>query len=163
MSKLQAALGAAAFGTTVARESAFEILDTFASLGGRAIDTANNYAYWVPGSIGGDSETVLGDWLEQRERSAFTVITQVGSLPADTASDVRVPEGLAPDVVHRSAAACRARLKCDGARFVSGRWAPGSGASVCNLRSRSSMEILAFSYSRRRHSAFHLRKGGRGI
>lgn len=112
MSALRAALGAAAFGTTVLHDTAFEILDAFVSLGGRTIDTANNYAYWHPGSVGGDSEAVLGDWLEQRQRSEFTVITKVGSMPLDR-DGVRVLEGLSPDAVNAAVAKSLVQLKTD--------------------------------------------------
>lgn len=113
MSGVPLVLGSGDFGTAVPREIAWQILDTYASLGGRIVDTANNYAYWHPGAKGGESESVIGDWLEQRDRSAFTVMTKIGSQPVAAEDGSPRMEGLSPAAVHRAVDKSLARLKTD--------------------------------------------------
>lgn len=103
-------LGTAVFGTSIPQELADKILDTYAALGGRVIDTADSYAFWNKGR-GGDSERVIGNWLERRDRSAFTIMTKIGSQPVDLDKDRDTLEGLSPPAVHRAVSASLARLK----------------------------------------------------
>jgi aryl-alcohol dehydrogenase-like predicted oxidoreductase len=58
-------LGTAEMGSAIPLRDSVAVLDAYASLGGRVLDTANNYAFWHPGATGGESETVLGNWLDQ--------------------------------------------------------------------------------------------------
>lgn len=51
-------------GWTLTADKAGDLLDEFLRLGGRAIDTADNYTEWVEGGVAGRSETVLGEWLK---------------------------------------------------------------------------------------------------
>ncbi|MBK6801268.1 MAG: aldo/keto reductase [Novosphingobium sp.] len=51
---------------TADRDASFAVLDTFYELGGRMIDTAEGYSAWVPGHKGGESETMIGLWLDAR-------------------------------------------------------------------------------------------------
>jgi aryl-alcohol dehydrogenase-like predicted oxidoreductase len=50
------ALGAMRFGTTTGDAASYAIPDRFVEAGGSSIDTSNNYAYWVNGTQGGESE-----------------------------------------------------------------------------------------------------------
>ena len=59
-------LGAMYFGTRNDRASSFALLDQYVSAGGTFIDTANIYAHWVEGFQGGESETLLGEWMRER-------------------------------------------------------------------------------------------------
>lgn len=59
-------LGGNVFGWTVDEPTAFTIFDAFVAGGGRAIDTADLYPAWAAGCHGGESETILGNWLAQR-------------------------------------------------------------------------------------------------
>ncbi|WAX77422.1 aldo/keto reductase [Streptomyces sp. KMM 9044] len=59
-------LGTLGFGTSVDEETSFRILDRFTELGGTVLDTVDNYAFWVDGAIGDESELVLGAWPESR-------------------------------------------------------------------------------------------------
>lgn len=71
--------GGNVFGWTLDEQASFRILDQLIDLGFDAIDTANNYAHWVPGNIGGESETIIGNWLAQRGgRDKVIVMTKVG-------------------------------------------------------------------------------------
>ena len=74
-------LGGNVFGWTADRDESFGVLDAFVDGGGRAIDTADVYAAWQPGSMGGDSETIIGEWLASRNRRDDVLIaTKVGAL-----------------------------------------------------------------------------------
>ncbi|WP_139920201.1 aldo/keto reductase [Hymenobacter sp. DG01] len=72
-------LGGNVFGWTADEATSFRILDAFVAGGGNAIDTADGYSVWVPGHVGGESETIIGKWLQQRGRRDDVVIaTKVG-------------------------------------------------------------------------------------
>jgi aryl-alcohol dehydrogenase-like predicted oxidoreductase len=72
-------LGGNVFGWTADAATSFAVLDAFAAGGGRMIDTADVYSTWVPGNKGGESETIIGDWLARRGRTDDVVIaTKVG-------------------------------------------------------------------------------------
>jgi aryl-alcohol dehydrogenase-like predicted oxidoreductase len=72
-------LGGNVFGFTVKGEEAFAILDRFIEAGGTMIDTADVYSSWVPGHVGGESETLIGEWLERRgHRDGVLIATKVG-------------------------------------------------------------------------------------
>lgn len=58
--------GGNVFGWTLDRDRSFEVLDAFYEAGGRMIDTAEGYSAWIPGNKGGESETIIGEWLESR-------------------------------------------------------------------------------------------------
>ncbi|MGD1038318.1 MAG: aldo/keto reductase [Roseiarcus sp.] len=72
--------GGNVFGWTADAKTSFALLDRFAAAGLNAIDTADVYSAWAPGNKGGESETIIGDWMKARgNRHAMTVITKVGS------------------------------------------------------------------------------------
>ncbi len=72
--------GGNVFGWTADAKTAFDLLDRFRAAEFDAIDTADVYSSWAPGNVGGESETIIGDWLRARgARSAMTIITKVGS------------------------------------------------------------------------------------
>ena len=72
-------LGTMYFGSKVDRETSFRILDQYVDAGGNFIDTSNNYAHFVPGCTGDESETLLGQWLKERgRRDALVIATKVG-------------------------------------------------------------------------------------
>ncbi|MEO8485084.1 MAG: aldo/keto reductase [Betaproteobacteria bacterium] len=74
------ALGGNVFGWTADERTSFGVLDAFVAGGFSLIDTANSYSRWVPGHQGGESETVIGNWIARRGRHDDVVIaTKVGS------------------------------------------------------------------------------------
>src|SRR3712207_4190455 len=74
-------LGGNVFGWTACGEEAFRILDRFVEAGGTMIDTADVYSAWVPGHRGGESETLIGEWLRRRgSRDGVQIATKVGML-----------------------------------------------------------------------------------
>jgi hypothetical protein len=74
-------LGGNVFGWTANGSDAFRILDRFVDEGGTMIDTADVYSAWVPGHEGGESETLIGEWLRRRgSREGVQIATKVGML-----------------------------------------------------------------------------------
>ncbi len=72
-------LGGNVFGFTADEDASFAVLDRFYEAGGRMIDTAQGYSIWVPGHVGGESETVLGKWLTARGvRADMRIATKTG-------------------------------------------------------------------------------------
>jgi aryl-alcohol dehydrogenase-like predicted oxidoreductase len=102
----QIALGAMLMGTVTDEATSFAILDRYAEAGGNFIDTANNYAFWVNGTQGGESEQLLGRWLRSRGNSnELTIATKVGGRPPQPATALSEHlEGLSAQVVKESLA-----------------------------------------------------------
>lgn len=72
--------GGNVFGWTADRKTSFDLLDRFVDAGLNAVDTADVYSRWVPGHEGGESETIIGEWMKSRgARDKVTIITKVGS------------------------------------------------------------------------------------
>ena len=72
-------LGGNVFGWTADEKTSFDILDAFVDGGFNAVDTANVYSRWVPGHEGGESETVIGNWLARSgKRNDLFLITKTG-------------------------------------------------------------------------------------
>jgi aryl-alcohol dehydrogenase-like predicted oxidoreductase len=72
-------LGGNVFGWNADAATSFAILDAFVDAGFNAIDTANSYSRWVPGHKGGESETIIGDWMKARgKRDKVVIATKVG-------------------------------------------------------------------------------------
>lgn len=73
------AFGANVFGWSVDAKRAFALLDAFVAGGGNLIDTADVYPAWVPGNHGGESETIIGQWLAQGgKRERVLLASKVG-------------------------------------------------------------------------------------
>jgi aryl-alcohol dehydrogenase-like predicted oxidoreductase len=74
------AFGGNVFGWTADEATSFRLLDAFVGAGFNLIDTADSYSRWVTGHQGGESETIIGRWIERRGRHDDVVIaTKVGS------------------------------------------------------------------------------------
>lgn len=74
------ALGTNVFGWTIDKQQSFKILDEFTGLGFNLIDTADMYSRWKPGNEGGESETIIGEWLKKSgKRSQVVLATKVGA------------------------------------------------------------------------------------
>ncbi|HCX84252.1 MAG TPA: alcohol dehydrogenase [Micrococcales bacterium] len=99
-------LGGNVFGWTADADASHAVLDAFVAGGGRAVDTADAYSAWVDGHVGGESETVLGDWLAAHgARSDVVVATKVAKLASRP--------GLARDNVSAALEESLARLRTD--------------------------------------------------
>jgi aryl-alcohol dehydrogenase (NADP+) len=99
-------LGANVFGWTADERASFDVLDAYTEAGGNFIDTADAYSAWVPGNSGGESETILGNWLAARgNRPSVVLATKVGWAPGF--------EGLSAANIHAAADASLKRLQTD--------------------------------------------------
>lgn len=73
-------LGGNVFGWTTDEKTSFALLDRFVEAGLNTIDTADAYSRWAPGNNGGESETIIGNWMKSRgNRDRVIVVTKVGS------------------------------------------------------------------------------------
>ena len=102
---LPLSLGGNVFGWTADRDTSFAVLDAFVDGGGDFIDTADSYSAWVPGNEGGESETIIGEWLASRKPAGLVVATKVSQHPEF--------RGLAASNVRRAAEASLRRLGVD--------------------------------------------------
>ncbi|MGY1580597.1 aldo/keto reductase [Streptomyces sp. MN13] len=75
-------LGGNVFGWTADRDQSFAVLDAYAAAGGNFVDTADVYSAWIEGNSGGESETIIGEWLRARgNRAEVVVATKVSQHP----------------------------------------------------------------------------------
>jgi len=71
--------GGNVFGWTIDEQQSFEILDKYVDSGLDFIDTADVYSKWAPGNKGGESETIIGNWLQKSgKRDKVIIATKVG-------------------------------------------------------------------------------------
>jgi aryl-alcohol dehydrogenase-like predicted oxidoreductase len=105
-------LGTHLFGTATDEATSFAILDRYVQAGGTFIDTSGNYAFWVNGTQGGESEELLGRWRRSRGVGEEIVIaTKVGARPlAPGTSFTDNAEGLPARAIRESAERSRDRL-----------------------------------------------------
>ena len=100
------ALGGNVFGWNVDATTSFAILDAFVDSGLNLIDTADVYSSWAPGNEGGESETIIGDWLAKSGRRDEVVI-------ATKVAKWDVHRGLAPATIQAAAEDSLRRLRID--------------------------------------------------
>ena len=75
-------MGTVPFGSGLAEDASFALMDCFASLGGNFLDTARVYADWLPGAVPQASEKCIGRWLKSRGmQEQFIVATKGGHPP----------------------------------------------------------------------------------
>lgn len=89
-------LGTNSFGWTASRDESFRMLDAYVDAGGNFVDTADVYSAWVDGHAGGESEQVIGEWIQRRGGADDVVLaTKVGMHPdAPDLSENSVRRGL---------------------------------------------------------------------
>ncbi|RZK78506.1 MAG: aldo/keto reductase, partial [Pedobacter sp.] len=72
--------GGNVFGWTIDEQTSFKILDGFTDAGFNFIDTADVYSKWKPGNQGGESENIIGKWMQDKKnRKDIIISTKVGS------------------------------------------------------------------------------------
>jgi len=100
--------GGNVFGWTADKAMSFRLLDQLVEAGLNAIDTADSYSTWVPGHSGGESETVIGEWLAAHgRRHDVLILTKVGTeMPG-------VGKGLAPARIAEALDASLKRLRSE--------------------------------------------------
>jgi len=80
--------GGNVFGWTLDEKESFDILDAFVAEGFNFIDTADTYSWWVNG-VGGQSETIIGKWMKNRNnRKKMVIATKVGSETKEHGVDI---------------------------------------------------------------------------
>ncbi len=101
-------LGGNVFGWTASEAASFQVLDALVGAGLNFVDTADVYSVWVPGHRGGESETIIGNWLKRgARRSDIVIATKVGM---EMAPDRK---GLSAAHIARSLEASLRRLQTD--------------------------------------------------
>jgi aryl-alcohol dehydrogenase-like predicted oxidoreductase len=95
-------LGANTFGWTSDRDTSIAVLDAYAAAGGNFIDTADQYSFWQPGNEGGESETIIGNWLTARgNRDRIVIATKFGGLPTRKGLSVENADAALGDSLRR--------------------------------------------------------------
>src|SRR6201996_7694000 len=97
-------LGGNVFGWTANRDESFAVLDAYSAAGGNFVATADVYMAAAPGNSGGESETIIGEWLAARpgKREGFVIATKVGKFPG--------LDNLRPETIREAADASLKRL-----------------------------------------------------
>jgi aryl-alcohol dehydrogenase-like predicted oxidoreductase len=94
-------LGTNVFGWSADEAESHAVLDAYRFHGGNFVDTADMYSAWKEGNVGGESETIIGNWMAKNgNRNEMVVATKVAKLPTRP--------GLHPDNI---IAACNDSLK----------------------------------------------------
>ena len=70
-------LGGNVFGWGADESGSRAVLDAYKGHGGNFIDTADVYSEWKEGNVGGESESIIGRWLQGQDRSKFVIATKV--------------------------------------------------------------------------------------
>lgn len=95
--------GGNVFGWTADERTSFSLLDAWIDAGFNFVDTADVYSRWVPGHTGGESESVIGNWLRQGgRRSKIVLATKCG-----------MDKGLSPEWIREAVEASLRRLQID--------------------------------------------------
>jgi len=96
-------LGGNVLGWTMDEGASFDLLDRAVDAGLNFIDTADVYSSWVPGHTGGESETILGNWLKKSgKRDQVILATKVG-----------IEKGLAPNYIQDAVEDSLRRMQTD--------------------------------------------------
>jgi aryl-alcohol dehydrogenase-like predicted oxidoreductase len=110
-------LGGNVFGWTADKKASFAVLDQFVAAGMTAIDTADVYSAWASGNHGGESETIIGEWMKARgNRRRIIVVTKVGSPMGHD------KEGLSARYIEEAVEASLKRLETDVIDLYLSHW-----------------------------------------
>ena len=109
--------GGNVFGWTADEKTSFELLDAFVDAGFNGIDTADAYSRFVKGNEGGESETIIGNWLKSDpgKRDRIVLMTKVGS-------DMGEGKTLSADWIVKEVEASLRRLKTDVIDLYQSHW-----------------------------------------
>ncbi|CAA9582816.1 MAG: Aldo/keto reductase, SCO4109 family [uncultured Thermomicrobiales bacterium] len=103
-------LGGNVFGWTIDGPTSFKILDAYTDGGGNFIDTADVYSRWAPGNTGGESEVVIGNWLQGHGGRDGLIIASKGGSPMGDDPNMK---GLSRRRIIAAVDASLGRLKTD--------------------------------------------------
>jgi aryl-alcohol dehydrogenase-like predicted oxidoreductase len=74
-------LGGNVFGFSADVKNSEDVLSYYFDNGGNFVDTADMYSQWAPGHVGGESETIIGNWMKKRaNRGQMVIATKVSKL-----------------------------------------------------------------------------------
>ena len=74
-------LGGNVFGFSADVKNSEDVLSYYFDNGGNFVNTADMYSQWAPGHVGGESETIIGNWMKKRgNRSQMVIATKVSKL-----------------------------------------------------------------------------------
>ncbi|HEY6833008.1 MAG TPA: aldo/keto reductase [Pseudolabrys sp.] len=108
--------GGNVFGWTADEPTSFALLDAFVDAGFNGIDTADSYSRWAPGHKGGESETIIGNWLKKSgKRDKVVIATKVGA-------DMGEGKNVRKDYILRAAEASLKRLQIDTIDLYQTHW-----------------------------------------
>lgn len=100
--------GGNVFGWTADQATSFSLLDALVANQLNFIDTADVYSSWAPGNKGGESETVIGNWLKKSgKREQVIIATKVGK-PMGAGK-----QGLSPRYIRQAVEDSLRRLQTD--------------------------------------------------
>ncbi|OJW18209.1 aldo/keto reductase [Mucilaginibacter sp. 44-25] len=100
--------GGNVFGWTIDEKTSFAVLDAFVDNGFDFIDTADVYSRWANNGVGGQSETIIGNWLKQGgKRDKVIIATKLGKPMADD------KKGLSKTYIRQAIDASLKRLNTD--------------------------------------------------
>lgn len=104
----QLTFGGNVFGWTADEATSFSLLDALVANQLNFIDTADVYSSWAPGNQGGESETVIGNWLKiSGKRDQVIIATKVGKPMGEG------KQGLSPRYIRQAVEASLRRLQTD--------------------------------------------------
>ncbi|HEY2676336.1 MAG TPA: aldo/keto reductase [Steroidobacteraceae bacterium] len=106
-------LGGNVFGWTADEPASFNVLDALVGAGLNFIDTADVYSVWVPGHRGGESESVIGNWLKRSGRRKDVVIATKVGMPMGPTRMGPDRKGLSAEHITRSVEESLQRLQTD--------------------------------------------------
>lgn len=110
----QICLGCLNFGTRNNTEVSYGLLDRYLDAGGSFLDTSNNYAFWSEAGVGGQSETLLGEWMKERgNRDRIFLATKVGANPTYKGGGFDAKEGLSVAAIMKAVDESLTRLQTD--------------------------------------------------
>ncbi len=100
--------GGNVFGWTADEATSFSLLDALVANQLNFIDTADVYSSWAPGNKGGESETVIGNWLKKSgKREQVIIATKVGKPMGEG------KQGLSPRYIRQAVEDSLRRLQTD--------------------------------------------------
>ena len=122
-------LGGNVFGWTLDEAQSFAVLDAYLDHGFTMIDTADAYSLWVEGNCGGESETIIGNWMAARgNRDKVVLATKVGTRFDKNAKD------LSAAYIEKAAEDSLRRLKTDHIDLYFAHWPDPTVTHVVTLR-----------------------------
>jgi aryl-alcohol dehydrogenase-like predicted oxidoreductase len=109
-------LGGNVFGWTIDEKRSFEVLDAFLGSSFSFIDTADVYSNWFPGNKGGESETIIGNWMKKRgNRDQVILATKAGG-------DMGEGKNLKKNYILKAVEASLKRLQTDYIDLYQSHW-----------------------------------------